>query len=93
VPSYLVESYVASSAEAFDDACARARLTAERGSGVRHVRTTFVPGDQTVLHVFEAPSAEVLADAGRFAGLEFDRIVKAFDDSDVDRRKENARWE
>ena len=86
-----MESYVVSSADAFDDACARARLTAERGSGVRHVRTTFVPGDETVLHVFEAPSAEVLADAGRVAGLEFDRIVKAFDDPDVDRREESAR--
>ena len=88
VPSFLVESYVAASSDAFDDACERARHTAELGTGVRYVHTTFLPGDETVLHLFEAPSAEALDEAGRLAELQFERIVEAIDDS-ADRRKEH----
>lgn len=87
MPRFLVESYVATTPTAFDDACARARRTASLGAGVGYVRTTFLPGDQTVLHLFEAPSAEALDEAGRQAGLEFERIVEAVDDP-AERRKE-----
>ena len=84
VPRYLVESYVARSSAAADDARQRARRTAEVGSGVEYVHTTFVPGDETVLHLFDAPSEETLDEAGRRAGLEFDRIVEVVDDWQVD---------
>jgi hypothetical protein len=77
VPSYLVESYLAVSADGVDDARARARRTAELGIGVRYVRTTFLPGDETILHLFEAPSAAALGEAGRRAALPFERIVEA----------------
>ena len=90
VPRFLVESYVAASSAAFDDACARARQTAEGGREVRYVDTTYLPGDETVLHLFDAPSAEALDEAGRRAGLQFERIVLAVNDS-ADRRKENPR--
>jgi len=90
VPRFLVESYVAASSAAFDDACERARLTAEEARGVRYVDTTYLPGDETVLHLFDAPSAEALEEAGRRAGLQFERIVQAVNDS-ADRRKENRR--
>jgi len=80
VPSYLVESYVASSG-AVDDARERARRTADLGAGVRYVRTTFLPGDETVLHLFEAPSLAVLDEAGRRAALPFERIVEAVERS------------
>ena len=49
--------------------------TERRGSATSG--TTFVPGDEVVLHMFEAPSAEALDDAGRLAALSYDRIVEA----------------
>jgi hypothetical protein len=87
MPRFLIESYVAASPDAFDNACERARLTAEIGARVGYVRTTFLPGDETVLHLFDAPSIEELDEAGRRAGLQFERIVLAVDDS-ADQRKE-----
>jgi hypothetical protein len=77
MPSYLVESYAADSPAALEDARTRARRTAELGSRVRYVRTTFLPGDETLMHLFEAPSAEALERAGRAADLPFERIVEA----------------
>lgn len=79
MPSYLVESYLADSPEAVADARSRARRAAELTDDVRWVRTTFLPGDEVVLHIFEAPSAEVLGDASRRAELEFERIIEARD--------------
>jgi len=76
VPSYLVESYLANSEAAFDDARRRASRAAALGSGVRYVRTTFVPEDQMILHRFEAGSVEALEGAGRLAALPFERIVE-----------------
>jgi hypothetical protein len=73
--SYLVESYA--SAVTVAEARSRARRTAELGTGVRYVRTTFLPEDQTILHLFEAPSVEALGTAGRLAELPFYRIVEA----------------
>jgi hypothetical protein len=90
VPRYLVESYVAESPAAFANASARARRTAELGEGVDYVHTTFLPEDETVLHLFEAPSVEALDRAGRLAGLQFERIVRAIEDS-ADQRKESGR--
>ena len=77
MPSYLVESYLAPSVGAVDEARERARRTAELGAGVRHLRTTFVPDDEMILHLFEAPSAAALDAAGRRAALPFERIVEA----------------
>ena len=77
MPSYLIESYLADRPSALDDARERARRVAELGHGVRYVRTTFLPGDETILHLFEAPSIEALDEAGRRAALQFERIVEA----------------
>jgi len=88
VPRFLVESYVVASPEAFDDACDRARRAAESASGIRYVDTTYLPGDETVLHLFDAPSVDALDEAGRRAGLEFERIVPAVNDR-TGERKEN----
>ena len=38
-----------------------------------------MPGDQTLLHVFEAISPEALRDAVAIAALECDRIVEVVD--------------
>ncbi len=81
MPSYLVESYLADTPAALEDARERARRAAELAEGVRYVRTTFLPGDETILHLFEAPSAAVLDEAGRRAALQFERIVEAVEGS------------
>ena len=77
MPSYLVESYLADSPAAVDEARSRARSLDDDGAGVHYVRTTFLPGDETILHVFEAPSPEALRDAVRNAALQYERIVEA----------------
>jgi hypothetical protein len=77
LPSYLVESYLTDSSARLAGARERALLAAELGVGVRDVRTAFLPGDETVLHVFEAASAEAVARAARRAALEYERIVEA----------------
>ncbi len=75
MPRYLVESYTSGSA--VDDARERARRAAELGTNVRYVRTTFLPEDETVLHMFDAPSAAAVDAAGRLAALQYERIVEA----------------
>ena len=77
MPSYLVESYATEGGVESDRE--RARLAAELGTGVRYVRTTFLPGDETILHLFEATSAEALGQAARNAALQYDRIVEAIE--------------
>jgi Nickel responsive protein SCO4226-like len=79
MPSYLVESYAPESAAA--DQRERARRAAELGTGVRYLRTTFLPGDETVLHAFEAASPESLREAAHAAELPYERIVEAVEGS------------
>jgi hypothetical protein len=79
MPHYLVESYLADSPNAVEHAreCAH---SAARRAGIRYVRTTFVPEDEVVLHMFEAPSVDVLGEAGRLAALPYDRIVEVVEE-------------
>jgi hypothetical protein len=73
--TYLLESYAG--AFVVEDQRERARLAGELGTGVRYLRTTFLPGDETLLHVFEAASPEAVLEAAREAALTYDRIVEA----------------
>ena len=75
MPSYVVESYATDAA--VEEARARARLTAELGTGVRYVRTTYLPADETLFHSFEAPSPAVLRRAARRAALRYERILES----------------
>jgi hypothetical protein len=77
MPSYVVESYLANTPAAVADARKRARSLADDVNGVRYVRTTFLPGDETILHVFEAPSLLALRRAAQLAELAHERIVEA----------------
>jgi hypothetical protein len=45
------------------------------------VRTTFLPDDETCFHVFEADSADVVAEVSRRAGLGWARVVPAVESS------------
>ena len=80
MPGYFLEAYSADSG--VSEARRRARRAADLGSGVRHLRTTFLPADETLFHVFEAPSAEALREAGRRAALHYERIVEAVEACD-----------
>jgi hypothetical protein len=88
MPSYVVESYAAGSD--VEGQRARARHAAELETGVRYLRTTFLPGDETLLHLFEAPSIEALNRAGQLAHLEFDRIVEAVESATSTEPKEEG---
>lgn len=86
MPTYLIEAYLpqSSSAEARDAgrrARAAAAALAREGTPIRYVRTTFLPEDETCFHLFEAGSADAVAEAGRRAGLGCARIVPAIEAS------------
>lgn len=84
MPRYLLEAYVADSTSALGSAREGAERTALLGEGIRHVRTTFLPDDQLVQHVFEAPSAAALRRAGIRAALDYERLVEAFEQTGAD---------
>jgi len=47
------------------------------GSVVRLLASTFIPGEESVLQLFEASGRDVLVEVGRRSGLAFDRIQLA----------------
>jgi hypothetical protein len=73
MPEYLVELYTV----AEPDSAVLARLG--DGTGVRYVRSILIPGDETCLHLVDADSSELVAEAFERAGLTADRIVEAVD--------------
>lgn len=76
VPLFLAESPVQPSGDAFDRACEEASLVADDAAHIAYLRTTFLPGGEAVLHLFDAPSVAALATAGERAGLAFRSIVE-----------------
>lgn len=82
MPTFLVESYAAYRDDRLDAVCERARLAAALGTNVDYVRTTFLPEDEVVLHVFEAGSSAALHEAVGLAKLDHERIVEAVEPSD-----------
>jgi hypothetical protein len=53
-------------------------MTAQ-GRQVRYIRSTFVPGENKCMCLFEAPSAENVREANERASIPFTRIVPAQD--------------
>lgn len=79
VTRFLVEAYTPSAAVAAAGSRARtaARELARSGRSVRYVRSTYVPEDETCLHVFEAASIETVRAVSERAALEPQRILEA----------------
>jgi hypothetical protein len=76
MPTFLVEAYGANG-DAFAASRERALLAARADVGVTYVRTTFLPEEETLLHVFEATSVDALRRAVGVAALAHARIVEA----------------
>lgn len=79
---FLVELYVArGDGTAVERGANSARRAAEQltheGRPVRHLRSIFVPEDETCFHLYEAASASVVQEAARRAELPFDRLAEA----------------
>ncbi len=51
----------------------------ENGKDVRYLRTTFVPGEDRSLCLFEASSPELVRECNEAAEIPFVRIVEALD--------------
>ena len=51
----------------------------ENGRQVRYIRTTFVPGEDRAMCLFEAASAELVEQCNQEAQIPFDRVVEALD--------------
>lgn len=78
--SYLVETYVPRfrADDARDTgrrACAAAEAMSWEGTAVRHIRTAFVPDDETCFHFFEAMSEDAVVEVCERAGIGSIRIV------------------
>jgi hypothetical protein len=54
------------------------QFTAE-GKNVRYIRTTFVPGEEHCMCLFEADNAELVREVNETAKIPFTRIVQALD--------------
>jgi len=50
---------------------------AGRGRAIRHLGSLLSPDEELSLHLFEADSAETVAEVGRLAASPFDRIWQA----------------
>ena len=81
MPSYLIEGYLPRSrATELTESVARLRAAAEaltaQGTLVRHVRSSFLPGEEQFLHVLEAESAQAAGHATERAGIAPERITE-----------------
>ena len=55
------------------------RELTEQGKQVRYIRSTFVPGENKCMCLFEAPNPENVREANERAQIPFTRIVPAVD--------------
>ncbi|MGH2455593.1 MAG: hypothetical protein ACRDHD_04985 [Candidatus Limnocylindria bacterium] len=78
-PAFLVECFAPASedaltAAAVGEACAELRAA---GVEITYLGALFVPDDELAFHVFAAPDAGSVIEAGRRAGLRIERVVPA----------------
>ena len=83
-PHYLMESYLPrheldERAQAVARVRRAARAVSAQGTPVRYLRSIFIPVDESCFHLFEGPTAEAIAEVGRQAALEHERIVEVLE--------------
>jgi uncharacterized protein DUF4242 len=93
MPTYCLELYLPrASAARLEEAAGQARLAAEvlmtDGVPINYVRTTYLAEDETCFHLFEADSAEDVAEAARRAALPSGRVTRAIEAAAVSARME-----
>jgi hypothetical protein len=76
---YVAEAYLSTARETeLSDAAARARIAAqelaESGVRVRHLRSVFMPAEETSFHFFDAASEDDVRELLTRAGLEYERL-------------------
>lgn len=49
------------------------------GKPVRYIRTTFLPGEEKAMCLFEASDAQMVEECNRQAEIPFERVVEALD--------------
>lgn len=82
VALFVVERYAPRAAyQEVAGADERAAAHAGADTVITHVRTWFLPEDETCFSLFEAPSEQALRAAGNAAGLRFTRITEAIETS------------
>jgi len=89
MPKYMVERHLPGfKAEQLPGAAGLAKRAtsemAKEGVPVRYLGSTFVPGEERCLCMFEGPSAEAVREANVRAGLPLERIVEATNISPAD---------
>ena len=73
----MIETYTPASGDssAISDLESAADDLRNQGVPIRYLRSIVIPEDETSFHVFDAPSAALVSDVGRRAGIPFERIV------------------
>lgn len=84
MPRFVGESYpVGVGRKTLVAASRRARLVAvemrAEGREVRFLKSTYVPDEEALICLVDAPSAEVVMELGRRAGLPLERVAEAVD--------------
>ena len=87
--TFLVEVYAPGvEQQAFVDLVERMRSAvtslADEGIGVRYVRGILVPAEETCFHLLVASSADAVAEAGRRADLDYERVVAVIESGEED---------
>ena len=84
MPMFVVERYLpALTPDAVRDQARREADAVGSGpAGVRHVRTTYLCGDELCFSMFEAPSLDALLFANARGGMPYERITEAIDITD-----------
>jgi hypothetical protein len=86
MPSYIAESYLPRARRSeLSSLTGRARDAAQalagQGHQIAYLRCAFVPEDEVCLLWFIASSPAIIAEAGRLARLEFDRVIEELEPS------------